>query len=805
MGTYGEQAVLFGSKPPVALGTLGGSYTNPYAINNNGQVVGESQTASGDYDAFLYSGTMVDLGLLVLDQYRSTCYALGINRSGQVVGYCLTVDGDQSAFLYSGGTMMDLNDLASLPRGTLTSAVGINDYGQIVANGEGPGYGEFYLLVAPWVSPFTVLNPFAAYAALKKAPPTLNMPVNMPAVLNSPAATRLAADGESAVVLAYQSKFPQPVTFAVSASGTGLPSGTAVGSLGQFDANYLVSPNPAGGNVQRYQVEKPTSGPDAGGNYVFLALLWSPSAMPVPNVPLVNLTVAATQALNQTVQASIALEPPPLLLVHGIWSSAAGAGFSSGSHGFNDWISAQYPHNLIYAVDYGSLSSLAFSDPGIQARLLSGMTDALADAAAAGMAARTVDVFAHSMGGLVTRYLLSSGLSSPAPDLLSNPVHQLITVGTPHSGSKLATTLDTGQGVLVGGGNPFLLPLCLVGPCTLGGVMAAIGRPVGTGTQSLEPGSSSLQALSATNAFQAIVGDATGSPESVSEELLDILISAFLPGLTVANVLNEDNDTIVGISSQGPSGSAATTIPGIVHANLCGAIAVPSWLCPDVGETQSTDRVGTSLLLAHRSQRHRARREPPVQAPGLLVDRPAARAEPDRVRPSGRVQRHFPARDGGGPADRQRHRHHRHFLHQDHRRSSPAANCRRPHRHAIALRDAVSLQHFLYADSSGSGELRRHRRLQRQYLRHDGAELHAATQRHSVRPESAERTGSEHERGELAGDPGECALPQRPDRCDSGSDVHRPERLRERFSVSAGGTVTATGNGVDLLNAPMAE
>ena len=201
---------------------------------------------------------------------------------------------------------------------------------------------------------------------------------------------------------------PQPVTFALSANGTGLPTSAAVGSLDPYDPNYLAYPNPPGDNAQSLTVTAQPPGPDAAGNYVFLALLWAPNAMPVPGVPLVQLAITATQQGQTTpALASIALEPPPLLLIHGVWSNAAAAGFLATSPGFNRWIAGRYPHNLIYAVDYGSLSSQAFSYPGIQSRLLSSMSKALAGAAAAGMAARSVDVVAHSMGGLVTRYFLN--------------------------------------------------------------------------------------------------------------------------------------------------------------------------------------------------------------------------------------------------------------------------------------------------------------------------------------------------------------------------------------------------------------
>ncbi len=56
------------SMPTVAmtdLGTLGGSDSYAYGINDSGQIVGGSYTSSGDYHAFLYAnGAMADLGTL---------------------------------------------------------------------------------------------------------------------------------------------------------------------------------------------------------------------------------------------------------------------------------------------------------------------------------------------------------------------------------------------------------------------------------------------------------------------------------------------------------------------------------------------------------------------------------------------------------------------------------------------------------------------------------------------------------------------------------------------------------------------
>jgi pimeloyl-ACP methyl ester carboxylesterase len=367
-----------------------------------------------------------------------------------------------------------------------------------------------------------------------------------------------------------------------------------VGSLGPYDANYLVKPNPAAGSVQSYQVDAPTLGPDADGNYEFAALLWAPNAMPAPNVALVDLAVTATQQGAVTVgKISIAVKPPPLLLIHGIWSSAAGARFAPGEHGFYDFVTSRYPHNLIRWVDYGVkvggspvLSSLTFSDSRTQNILLSNMTDLLADAAGQGMAARSVDVVAHSMGGLVTRYFLSTP-GPLSPEFLPNPVHKFITIGTPHLGSNLAKALITNQGLSINTPSPIAQAWCgFTGSCTLGKVMGSLGKQVSTGAQSLEPGSPELNFLLPSNVFSAIVGSAP--PVSETEGLLDVLINAFLPGQTVSSLLNNHaNDTVVDVFSQNPGGAADTaTITGLVHTAICDA-PVLSAVCVDTGETAS--------------------------------------------------------------------------------------------------------------------------------------------------------------------------------------------------------------------------
>ena len=83
--------------PIIDLGTLGGTFSDARAINERGQVVGESTTASGEEHAFLWQdGTMSDLGTLSGDQSEAN----GINNRGQVVGGSTTATGDFHAVLW---------------------------------------------------------------------------------------------------------------------------------------------------------------------------------------------------------------------------------------------------------------------------------------------------------------------------------------------------------------------------------------------------------------------------------------------------------------------------------------------------------------------------------------------------------------------------------------------------------------------------------------------------------------------------------------------------------------------------------
>jgi probable HAF family extracellular repeat protein len=173
VGTVGRIGYVWKGAKVKLLGTLGGTYSTPQDINDNGVIVGSS-AIPGDtaVHAFVYrNGQMKDLnwpwansyaravnahghiagwsgdtpytthaildnGITITDLGRHTS-ALGINNLDQVVG-TKTVNGDGRAFVYTHQRVYDLNTLldpTSDPDWDIRVAYDINDAGVIVGWG----------------------------------------------------------------------------------------------------------------------------------------------------------------------------------------------------------------------------------------------------------------------------------------------------------------------------------------------------------------------------------------------------------------------------------------------------------------------------------------------------------------------------------------------------------------------------------------------------------------------------------------------------------------------------------------------
>jgi probable HAF family extracellular repeat protein len=147
-------AFVFANDAMTDLGTLAGqnNYSQAYAINNQGHVVGSSGFEESAFThAFVYAnGKMTDLGTAL----GVSSDAFGINDLGQVVGRAYYgPGGGLRGFLYADGVATDLNDLIDPASGwTIVEGSDINNNGQIVAYGFKAGYGTQALRLDPITS-----------------------------------------------------------------------------------------------------------------------------------------------------------------------------------------------------------------------------------------------------------------------------------------------------------------------------------------------------------------------------------------------------------------------------------------------------------------------------------------------------------------------------------------------------------------------------------------------------------------------------------------------------------------------------
>jgi len=115
----------------IDLGTLGGANSFSQGMNDSGQVVGYSYTASGAAHAFAWDSIhgMQDLG--IFQENFSEAHA--INSSGQVVGRStVTIDTLHTFHPFLWDSIHGMQDLD--PSGFYSNAYDINDAGQVIGD-----------------------------------------------------------------------------------------------------------------------------------------------------------------------------------------------------------------------------------------------------------------------------------------------------------------------------------------------------------------------------------------------------------------------------------------------------------------------------------------------------------------------------------------------------------------------------------------------------------------------------------------------------------------------------------------------
>ncbi|PWT98660.1 MAG: HAF repeat-containing protein [Terriglobia bacterium] len=118
----------------VALGTLGGTYSVAFGINDRGDVVGESDNANGQIRGFHWkNGSMSELPTLPGGTISA---AFDINNEGTIAGYSDRSDGSFHAVLWNRNGQ--IVDLGTLPGGGVSVAIAIDELGIVTGYSSTP-------------------------------------------------------------------------------------------------------------------------------------------------------------------------------------------------------------------------------------------------------------------------------------------------------------------------------------------------------------------------------------------------------------------------------------------------------------------------------------------------------------------------------------------------------------------------------------------------------------------------------------------------------------------------------------------
>jgi pimeloyl-ACP methyl ester carboxylesterase len=358
--------------------------------------------------------------------------------------------------------------------------------------------------------------------------------------------TGVVADGNTRLVLRMESD--RPVTFTLADVPPGDLSNGSLQALGGTVQGTSVTVNP----VQ-----------DSLGRWWVFALYRSPGNFTVDSTAEVNrpIEIVADSSAGSA-SHTLSLERPPVVLVHGLWGNS-----------FIAWVATGFADTLrsagfrVYFGDYGRYRANGF-DPRQPLKdnkpvlgLHRGVQRALASLRAQGIAVTQVDVVGHSMGGLVARAYEDYGVYRHRFNYHRGSIHKLITIGTPHRGTRIARVLLAHQNDIAYGFGPFSL--------TLAEAFALYGFPITKGgVRDVTPCSGAIRAIGRTHNPAFTITSRAGD-DTLTEREMNLLFRR-AAGTTIDQILGENNDTLVSEASGlgGLPSAHRLVLQNLVHVDL---------------------------------------------------------------------------------------------------------------------------------------------------------------------------------------------------------------------------------------------
>ena len=280
--------------------------------------------------------------------------------------------------------------------------------------------------VADGISSLEIIDPFLM-PSFKTSPDNLLIGTflkSAKSIQDAAIAAGIALDDTADAIVIYHATTADPVNFSTHSA-----------ILSAYSDSFLT--------------EGPSSGADAidvtpsgaytnDGNLYAIALIRPSSIIAFLGN---TVTVTASQAGKPPVSGSVHVVPPPVVLVHGIWSGPETWDYLA------DYLTtkAVFPIPFVYRSAYESFRP--FNDFKVWGNLAIDVSSAIYSMDQARIVDSKVDIVAHSMGGLVARYFATQNGSNGKLSYTSyhdrnrGKYHLIISLDTPENGSRLATYL----------------------------------------------------------------------------------------------------------------------------------------------------------------------------------------------------------------------------------------------------------------------------------------------------------------------------------------------------------------------------